>query len=232
LATVVELEARAGDQITDSAGDKDLSGLGLGRHPRPDVDSDASHRVPSELDLTRVQTGPHLEAQRSDRVADRTRAADRPRGPVEDREDAVAGSVDLPSMEPLQLSADRLVVRLEELAPPPVTERRRLLCRADDVREEHCHQYTIRLAATTNARQEVLDLVEDLVGVEPWNMIFACELDEPRFRNAGREVSPFVCARVVISPPVEHKRRDAYCAEDVPHVDLAVHQDQIPRGAG
>ena len=52
-----------------------------------------------QLDLARVQAGPDLEAERAHGVADAAGAADRASRPVERREEAVAGRVDLAPTE-------------------------------------------------------------------------------------------------------------------------------------
>jgi hypothetical protein len=49
-------------------------------------------------------------------------AADRPRGPVEAREEAVAGCVQLAAPEASQFSPDGVVVSLEHPAPQAVAE--------------------------------------------------------------------------------------------------------------
>jgi hypothetical protein len=59
------------------------------------VDRDASDVVAHQLDLARVQAGPHLDSQRRHRVGDRPRALGGAGRPVEDRQEAVAGGLHL-----------------------------------------------------------------------------------------------------------------------------------------
>src|SRR5436309_410353 len=96
---------------------------------RAPVDCDARNLAVDELAFTGVQAGAHVEAETADRLRDRTRAADRTRGAVERREEAVAGSVDLDTAITRELSTHELVVLLEQLAPPAVPDRRGVFAR-------------------------------------------------------------------------------------------------------
>src|SRR5437867_2572441 len=98
-AAVLEGEAGAGDEVLDGARDEHLAGPGLRSDPRARVDGDPGDLAVQEFALAGVQAGAHLEPQLADLLDDRLRAADRPRGPVEAREEAVAGGVDLPAAE-------------------------------------------------------------------------------------------------------------------------------------
>src|SRR5919201_3168968 len=91
LAAVLEVDPRAGDEVLDGARDEHLAGLGKRRHARADVHGDAADLAVDELALTRVQPCADVQVERADAVADRARAADRPRRSVERREEAVAG---------------------------------------------------------------------------------------------------------------------------------------------
>ena len=84
----------------------------------------------------------------------------------------------------------RCVVLVEQLAPAPVAELGRALGRADDVGEEHGREHAIRLGPGPDAREELLDLVDDRVGIaRPDEVLVAGELDELRARDLLRRSS-------------------------------------------
>src|SRR5688572_669429 len=70
-------------------------------------------------------------------LADRERAPNCLRRPVEEGEEAVAGGVDLLSGEPRELSAHGVVVRSDKRGPGRVPERSSFLRRADEIGEEN-----------------------------------------------------------------------------------------------
>jgi hypothetical protein len=62
---------------------------------------------------------------------------------------------------------------LEDLTPATIADCCGLLGRADDVGEQNRRKHAIGLGAPSHARQELLDLVEDLVLVaEKRQMVF------------------------------------------------------------
>src|SRR5919198_3481431 len=119
-AALLERDSRARDEVLHRAGDEDLSRPRFGRHARPDVDCDPAGLVAVELALARMDPGAHLEAELADGTPHRAGTADRARGAVEAREDAVARGVDLLSSEACDLASDDDVVTLEEVAPREV----------------------------------------------------------------------------------------------------------------
>src|SRR5207249_5407330 len=102
--------------------DEHLAGFGLGRHSLADVHRDPTHVLVAHLDLAGVQTGPYLDAEAPNRVADGTRGADRPAGTVEGRQRTVAHRLDMVATEPFQLSMYHCVVAIERLGPAPVAD--------------------------------------------------------------------------------------------------------------
>jgi hypothetical protein len=78
------------------------------------VHRDAGQIVPDNLDLARVQAAADRDPESSQRVTHRHGAADRPRGPVEGREEPVAGRIDLPSAVAGQDLAHRGVMALQQ----------------------------------------------------------------------------------------------------------------------
>ena len=65
-----------------------------------DVDGDPARLSGDHLDLASVDTGADREVEAGHRVADRHRAPDGPRGPVEHGEEPVPRCVDLMTAEP------------------------------------------------------------------------------------------------------------------------------------
>jgi hypothetical protein len=113
-----------------------------------------------------------LEPERLYGLRDRLRASDRPSGPVERREEAIPGRVDLLPAVSREHPADDRVMSLQELAPSPVAELGRLCGRTDDVREHHGSEYAIEPCLLLHQiANEASDLPEDPVGpavpVEP-----------------------------------------------------------------
>src|SRR5436305_9932698 len=83
-----------------------------------------------------MQAGPDFDLQLRGLVGYRARAADRSRGPVEARDEAVPRLLDLPTSEALQLRADERVVPLQQRAPSSVAQLGRVFRRVDDVGEQ------------------------------------------------------------------------------------------------
>ena len=103
LATRLERQPGAGHQVPDGAGRQHLARAGQRRDPLPDVDGDPADVVADQLALAGVQARPDLQPERPDRLDDRARTADRPGRPVERRQEAVAGRLDLAAPEAGQL---------------------------------------------------------------------------------------------------------------------------------
>src|SRR5207245_2205715 len=134
---ILEPKPRASDEVLDRAGDQDLSGARLRRDARAGVHGDPRDLAVEQFALARVQPCAHLEPELTNVRDDRLRAADRPRRPVEAREEAVAGRVDLPAAIPHELLAHGTVMAHEQLAPGPVAKLDRTLARAGEVGAKH-----------------------------------------------------------------------------------------------
>jgi hypothetical protein len=93
---VREGDPRAEDQHLNGARDEHLAGLGQGGEPRADVDRQADRLCSPALDFPGVQSGPDLEVDLPDRVADRARAPDGPGRPGQCSERAERGFVGWP----------------------------------------------------------------------------------------------------------------------------------------
>src|SRR6266849_3772916 len=121
-AAILEAQSGARDEILHGAGHQDVIGSGGGGDSRADVHGQAPDLRSDDLALAGMHADADGEAERTDRVADRARAADGARGSVEHREESVARRVDFASAESCELAPDRTVVTIEKIAPPPVTE--------------------------------------------------------------------------------------------------------------
>src|SRR5512133_2151678 len=82
-AAILEVDSGPADEVLHGARDEHLAGLGERCHTRADVHRDAADLAVHELALARVQARADLQVDRANAVADRARAADRPRRPVE-----------------------------------------------------------------------------------------------------------------------------------------------------
>ena len=84
--------------------------------------SDAAHVVVCDLHFAGMHADTDLKADVRDGFTDRLGAADRPAGPVEGREKAVAQRLHLMATKPRQLVANGPVVGIQEVAPSLVAE--------------------------------------------------------------------------------------------------------------
>jgi hypothetical protein len=67
-AAVLELEARPDGEILDRARDEHFAGRSLGEDTLAEMNGDSRKAVVQHLHLTRMQAGPDLDAQVSNRV--------------------------------------------------------------------------------------------------------------------------------------------------------------------
>jgi hypothetical protein len=120
----------------------------------------------------------------------------------------------------------------EHVSPAMVAELRRLPRRVHDVREHHRREHTVRLRAAADARQELLDLVQNRVGVGgERQVILAVQLDVLRPGNALCHVASELDRYRPIAVAVDDERRHPYRREHVADVDLRVHLHERPVGA-
>jgi hypothetical protein len=87
-AAVGELYPRAGDQVFDSAGDKDLGPLRQGRDIPRMLDRHAVDAIGDEINFAGVDASPELEPAAGGGITHGSSAADGPAWHVERREDA------------------------------------------------------------------------------------------------------------------------------------------------
>ena len=142
-AAVVELDPRAGDEVLHGARDEHFTGCGRVCDASPDRNGDPGQLPVVPLALAGVEADAELQAQRAHVRNQRARALDRASWAVERGEEAVSGGVDLLSSELRDPPTDDRVMAFEQITPGSVTELRRALGRADDVREEDGRQHTV-----------------------------------------------------------------------------------------
>jgi hypothetical protein len=106
LASVLELDARAGDEIPDGLGDEHLPGIGRSRDAGGDVYGDPTEFVADPLALAGVDARPDLKTELRDSVLDRASASDSTSGAIERGHESVAGGVDFNAAEALELTPD------------------------------------------------------------------------------------------------------------------------------
>jgi hypothetical protein len=80
--TVLEVQAGAGGEVPDDAGDEHFAGSGLRRDPGADADRSSSHLVADELHLAGVYPCPDIEAEVADGADRSVGTGDRARGAV------------------------------------------------------------------------------------------------------------------------------------------------------
>ena len=156
---------------------------------------------------------------------------DRPRRAVEGREEPVTRRVELPSLEPRELSTNDRVMLLQELAPSRVSEARRQLRRTHDVGEQDRGKHALRLVPSAEARDEArggphrraVDLVihPGVDAAEGW------QLDHLGSADAGRRVVPGSWQR----RPWHDEGRYSDGREDVAHIELHGRAERRQGGA-
>ena len=119
----------------------------------------------------------------------------------------------------------------EQLAPGAVADLHRPVRRMHHVGEEDGRQHPVVGGAAAGPRQELLHLVEDLVGVDPRQVVVAGELHEAPAGDPLGDVATLGSLRVQVARPVKDKRRHPHGRQYVADVDRAVHEDQVARGA-
>src|SRR5437773_1142656 len=103
---------------------------------------------------------PDGDRQHPDCVGDGTPTANGPCGPVEGREQSIAGRIDLPPSEARELAPRDRVIAIQKVTPLPVTQPRRVLRGTHDVDKHDRCQYAVGLARLAYSGQELLDFRE------------------------------------------------------------------------
>ena len=230
VATLVKLDAGAGDEVLHGLGHENLPAIRKRCNPRAGVNSDPSDLATKEFALARVYAPAHFEADSARVRRNCERTADRTRRAVESREEAVTGGVNFTSAPAGQLPPHRRLMLSKQVTPAAVAEPRGALGRADDVGEEDRRQYAIGVPDRAHAGEELLDLVEHRILVaDPRQMIRAGELDELRTGNATGDPATFLDLRLEIIRTVEDKGRHVDGRQHSANVDCGVHPQERRR---
>src|SRR5690349_6655694 len=100
LAGVFEHKPRACGEVFDRVADQNLPSAGERADPGADVHRQATDAVTGEFDLAGVAAGADAQAEVAESRAQRLGTAEGPRGPVEGRQQAVPGRVDVAAPVP------------------------------------------------------------------------------------------------------------------------------------
>ena len=110
FATILKAESRSGHQVLDGARDEYVTWASERRDAGTDRDRDPDDLAIADFALAGVQTGPNLETDRSQRIAEGSGGENGPGGPIERSEEPIAGGVELPALEPREFAADDRVM--------------------------------------------------------------------------------------------------------------------------
>src|SRR5204863_9660070 len=119
-----------------------------------DVDREAADAVTGEFDLPGVAPGADVQAELANGDAQSLSAVHSPGGPIEGRQQAVPGRVDVAAPVPLDLPACEVVMVGEERGPAGVSEFGQPPGRADDVGEQDGRQDAVQACPVPLAGQE------------------------------------------------------------------------------
>src|SRR5262249_34231014 len=214
LAALLEPYSGPGDEIFHRARHPDFTGIGQPRYARADMDADPGYVGAAGLDLRRVDAAAHIEAGGPGDVADRAAAAHGAARSVEGRDQAVACRAERGAGNPIDLRSGGAGEAAQRGRPPPIGERDRLAGRFDDVDEKNGGQHAAAGVDALMPRDEGLDGVENLVGVDRDEVVLACQLDEPCAADALGDVASFLDIRIAIVAAVENEGRPANRGQD------------------
>jgi hypothetical protein len=144
---------------------RNLPRAGERADPGADVDRQAADAVTGKFDLASVAAGADAQTELANRCAQGLGAADGPRRPVEGRQQAIPGRVDVSAPVPFDLPAGQVVVAGKQIGPAGVAEFGQLLGRADDVGEQDGGQDAVQAWPVPLAGQERLHLLDDSVHI-------------------------------------------------------------------
>jgi hypothetical protein len=123
-------------------------------------------------------------------------------------------------------------VFVQELAPPPVSDARGELGRADDVGEQHGREHAVGLRRRSQARDELLDLLEHPVLIaSPKEVVGSRDPHELRPGDVIGEVFGVADREAHGVSVVDHERRHADRWQDIANVAVVHHPHHRRRGA-
>jgi hypothetical protein len=98
-------------------------------------------------------------------------------GPVEARQEPVAGDIDLLAAKPIELLANRFVMPLHEIPPASVAQPGGERSRTDDIGEQYGSQHPFRLGRLADTGHEFFDLGKHVVATQPRHMVVTRQFD-------------------------------------------------------
>src|SRR5262249_11442013 len=152
-----------------------------------DVHRDATGPAPArELHLARMDAGAHVEPEPGEGIANRERAAYGSRRTVEEGEKPVACGVDLFAAEPGKLAPHEFLVPSEAPGPGVGAEFAEPGGRPDEVGEQDRGEDPVTDMRGPHTREELLDLVDDVVGLPERHVGVSFKLHKARTGNVRR----------------------------------------------
>ena len=122
LAPIFERDLGACNEILDGVRSEHLARRSDGGDARSDDDGEATRLTVDDLALAGVQARSDVESEFGHCRHDRVGAPHRTSRPVETREEAVTGGIDLAPTKADELLPDERVVALDEIAPARVAQ--------------------------------------------------------------------------------------------------------------
>src|SRR5437588_1345324 len=154
-----ELEARAGYEVADGAGNEHLAWVGEGGDAGTDVDGHTGGLGVVQLTFADMDADACLQPEGLEPRDDRLGGTDRACWTVEGGEEAVARGVSFLAMEAAQFAADERVVGGEQISPTAVAELRCLLRRTHEIGEHHRGEDAFGDPGRLLPGDETLDLI-------------------------------------------------------------------------
>jgi hypothetical protein len=139
-ASILELESRSGNQVTESTRYEDLAWPGRGHHSVGNMHGNPGDLLVGGLGLSGMQSGSDREAQLGDRRDDGPGGANRLGRLVKRGEEPISRGVELLTTVSVQFPANRSVVSRHKPLPRPVAESDGLVSRRHDIGEENRRQ--------------------------------------------------------------------------------------------
>ena len=124
------------------------------------------------------------------------------------------------------------MVVLEQLRPGLIAERAYTLGRSDKIGEEDRGEYSVGDTRWPHAREELLDLVDDVVRLPEGHVGVAGELDEARAGHMRGDIAALLDTRVAVADAMDDERRRLHRRQDIANVGLRIHHHKVTRRAG
>ncbi len=149
-----------------------------------------SHVVVGDLAFAGVHSDPGREAESRRSGQDPHGAPNRPRGPVEHRQEAVTEVLHVLPRETVEMGSHHLFVGGQQLPPRAVAEVAHSARRLGQFGEQECEEPAMAAGPGGRSDQELLELAEDLFGLaDEGKVVTAGELDVAARRACARRSS-------------------------------------------